>query len=265
MSGHLDVEALDPGVPASFSPTILGGLLRGQLGFQGVVITDALNMKPAMAWAPGEAAVRAFLAGNDILLMPPDLAAAQKGLLDALASGRIPRPQMVESVTRILALKQRLAGFPRPALGDMDTGENRAAALVVAQMAVTVLRGPCAGPLVDGPVRITASNGREQQVTWLTDALKARGFPVVTRGGHRVHLVGHLDGPADLVPDAAVTVAMDTPFLLAAATSPVRVATYSSTQAAMLALAATIAGVIPATGRSPVPVDGLPRSAGGPT
>jgi beta-N-acetylhexosaminidase len=262
MSGHLDFEAIDPGVPASFSSKILTDLLRGQLGFTGVVITDALDMKPAMAWPPGEAAVRAFLAGNDILLMPPDLAAAQKGLLDALASGRIPRPRMVESVARILTLKQRLAGFTRPATpGAMDTPAHRAAALSVAQAAITVLRGRCDGPLVDGPVRVTASAGRDQQVTWLTEALTAEGVPVVTQGGQRVHLIGLLDGPADLAPDAAVTVSMDTPFLLAGATSPLRVATYSSTQVAMRALAAVLAGRSRAPGHSPVPVDGLPASA----
>jgi beta-N-acetylhexosaminidase len=71
MSGHLDVRSVDPGVAASFSSKVLIDLLRGQLGFRGVVVTDALNMAPAQKWAPGEAAVRALLAGNDLLLMPP--------------------------------------------------------------------------------------------------------------------------------------------------------------------------------------------------
>jgi beta-N-acetylhexosaminidase len=98
-------------------------------------------------------------------------------------------------------------------------------------------------------------------VTWLTDALRRNGVTVVSSGGQRVHLVGYGDGSDDLVSGAAATVAMDTPYLLRSASSPVRVATYSSTQVAMEALAAVIAGKAAAPGRSPVAVTGLPRSA----
>ncbi len=76
MSGHLDVQALDRGVPATFSHKIMTDVLRGQLGFTGVAITDAMNMAPAMTRPPGEAAVRALNAGNDMLLMPPDIGKA---------------------------------------------------------------------------------------------------------------------------------------------------------------------------------------------
>ena len=112
--GHLDYEALDPGVPASFSHKIMVDLLRTSMGFAGVTITDALNMTPAMRWPPGEAAVRAFLAGNDILLMTPDLGAAQSSLLDAVRTGRISAYPTHRAVTRIVTLKLRLSGFPRP-------------------------------------------------------------------------------------------------------------------------------------------------------
>src|SRR5690606_32593732 len=121
--------------------------------------------------------------------------------------------------------------------------------------------GPCGGPLVSGPVQVTTSEGRAQQAAWLTESLVAAGVSVVPSGGNRIHLVGYGDSPADLASGAAVTVAMDTPYLLAAADSPVKVATYSSTQTAMQALAAVIAGRASAPGRSPVPVSGLPASA----
>ena len=84
---------------------------------------------------------------------------------------------------------------------------------------------------------------------------------MVSTGGQQVHLVGYGDDAADLVSDAAVTVAMDSPYLLGSSNSPVRVATYSSTQVAMEGLAAVIAGKAAATGRSPVTVNGLPNSA----
>jgi beta-N-acetylhexosaminidase len=261
MSGHLDVRAVDPGVPASFSSKVLIDLLRGALGFKGVVITDALNMEPAMKWPPGEAAVRAMLAGNDLLLMPPDLAQARQGLLDGLASGQLPRARLVEAVTRIVTLKLRLGGFARPDMSTVDSVPHREAAAAVAAAAVTVLRGPCSGPLVSGPVRVTAVGGREQPAQWLAEALTRQGVQVVTSGGQQVHLVGYGDGTADLSGGATVTVAMDSPYLLGSSSSPVRVATYSSTQVAMEGLAAVIAGKAAATGRSPVTVNGLPNSA----
>jgi len=260
MAGHLDVRAIDPGVPASFSRKVLIDLLRGQLGFDGVIVTDALNMAPAMQWDSGEAAVRALLAGQDLLLMPPNVGAARQGILDALASGRLPRPRLVDAATRVLTLKYRLAGFARPGLAAVGAQANTDLAAQVAAAGVTVLRGPCAGPLVTGPVRITSSEGRGQQRTWLTEALRARGVTVVDTGGSVVHLVGYGDGVADLVP-ATVTVSMDTPYVLEKATSAVRMATYSSTRAAMEAAAAVIAGKANAAGRSPVAVGALPRTA----
>jgi beta-N-acetylhexosaminidase len=261
MSGHLDVHAIDPGLPASFSAKVLIDLLRGELGFTGVVITDALNMEPAMQWPAGEAAVRAMLAGNDLLLMPPDLAQARKGLVEALGSGRLPRERLTQAVTRILTLKFKLGDIARPDMSIVDSPAHRAAAASVAAAAVTVLRGPCDGPLVPGPVRVTTSGGRGQQGQWLTEALTRAGVSVVSSGGSWVHLVGYGDGNADLVRGAAATVAMDTPYVLGAADSPVRAATYSSAQVAMEALAAVIAGTARPTGRSPVAVSGLPATA----
>jgi beta-N-acetylhexosaminidase len=261
MSGHLDVAAIDPGTPATFSSRVLIDLLRGELGFEGVVVTDALNMSPAMRWPVGEAAVRALLAGNDLLLMPPSVVEARNGLLDALASGQLPRQRLVEAVTRVLTLKLTLAAHDRPDMSTVDSPDHEKAAAAVAAAAVTVLSGPCSGPMVPGPVQITTSDGRGQQATWLTEALTAAGVSVVSSGGSRVHLVGYGDGAGDLVGGAAATVAMDTPYVLASSNSPVKVATYSSTRVAMVALAAVIAGRTAAPGRSPVPVNGLPASA----
>jgi beta-N-acetylhexosaminidase len=131
----------------------------------------------------------------------------------------------------------------------------------VAAAAVTVLSGPCDGALVRGGARVSAAAGRQQQVDWLTAALAAQGVPIVATGGQLVHLVGYGDTAEDLVAGATVTVGMDTPYVLASATSVSRLATYSSTQVAMEALAAVLAGTAKAPGRSPVAVAGLPASA----
>ncbi len=261
MSAHLDVRSIDPGVPSSLSSKVLIDLLRGQLGFTGVVVTDSLGMAPVARFGPAESAVRALLAGNDLLLMPPDLASVQRGLLDALHSGRLPKQRLVEAVTRILTLKLKLAANPRPDPSTVNSEAHRAAAASVAAGAVTLLRGSCGAPLVHGPVRVTAAGGRSQQRAWLSAALRAQGVPVVDSGGSVVHLVGYGDTASDLAAGATVTVAMDTPYVLRNAASPALLATYSSTQASMTALAAVLAGKARPTGKSPVAVTGLPRSA----
>jgi beta-N-acetylhexosaminidase len=260
MSGHLDVRAIDTGKPASFSSKVLIDLLRKDLGFTGVVVSDALNMAPARRGNPGAAAVEALIAGNDILLMPPNLTQAHKGVLDALRGGQLPRPRLIEAVTRILTLKFRLAATPQPDRSTVDSKPNRDAALAVATGAVTVLRGACTGRLVPGTARVTAAGKWDRQRQWLEAALKAHGVSVAA-GGAQVHLVGYGDDSGDLDSAASVTVAMDTPYVLASARSGTRLATYSSTQVAMEALAAVLTGKAKAPGKSPVAVNGLPRSA----
>jgi beta-N-acetylhexosaminidase len=111
MTGHLNVPAFepDPNTPATLSPNILTDLLRKQLGFQGLVITDALDMGGiTVRYAPGEAAIRAFLAGSDALLMPPVPDAAYQAVLAAVKSGRISQERLDASLRRILQAKARL-------------------------------------------------------------------------------------------------------------------------------------------------------------
>ncbi|HEY0698797.1 MAG TPA: glycoside hydrolase family 3 protein, partial [Micromonospora sp.] len=259
MSAHLDVRAVDPGTPATFSHKVLTDLLRGKLGFKGVVVTDGMNMEPAKRWSPGEAAVRALKAGNDLLLMPPNVSQAYDGLLAALRDGSLPRARLLDAVTRVLTLKFRLAARPAPDMSTLDSPEHREAAKRLAAASITQLRGTCAAPA--GPFTITSSGGRERTRARLTEALRAAGAEVTASGGTVVHLVGYGDGTGDLRADADVTVGMDTPYLLGRAKSRTLLATYSSSAASMTALADVLAGRAKPVGRSPVPVSGLPRSA----
>jgi beta-N-acetylhexosaminidase len=122
MTGHLNVPAFepDPNTPATLSSNILTDLLRKQLGFQGLVITDALDMGGiTVRFAPGDAAVRAFLAGADALLMSPVPDAAYEALLDAAKSGRISQERLDSSVRRLLQAKARL-GLDKNRLVDLD-------------------------------------------------------------------------------------------------------------------------------------------------
>jgi beta-N-acetylhexosaminidase len=261
MSGHLDVQALDKGVPATFSHRIMTDALRGGLKFTGVAISDAMNMPPAMKWPAGEAAVRALNAGNDMLLMPPDLTGARDGILAGLKSGSLKKERLVEAVTRILTLKFKTDRPVRPDLVTVGSPEHAKAVAALDDASITILKGPCSGPLVAGPVTVTAPDDREVARVNMVRALQAAGVPVQAAGGKVIRLVGYGDEPADLDPAAAVTVMMDTPYLLGSSTSPVLVATYSSSKLSLTSLASVIAGKAKAPGKSPVAVAGLPRSA----
>ncbi|WP_290861446.1 glycoside hydrolase family 3 N-terminal domain-containing protein [Hamadaea sp.] len=265
MSGHLDVRAIDPGMPASFSAKVLDGVLRQELGFQGVVVTDALNMAPAERWPAGEAAVRALQAGNDLLLMPPDPVAAYNGILTALKTGKLSRDRLRESVTRIQTLKHAVADDDQPGLDVLAGQTHQAAVAAAASAAVTQLRGACGAALVTGPVGVTAAKGRESSRDHLVKALQAQGVRVeqrpATAGAQVVHLVGYGDTAGDLNAKATIAVAMDTPYILAKSPAPILLATYSSSPSSLDALAAVLAGKAKAEGRSPVAVNGLPRSS----
>jgi beta-N-acetylhexosaminidase len=122
MTGHLSIPALEPdsNTPATLSSNILTGLLRKELGYQGLVVTDAMDMGGiTVRFAPGEAAVRAFVAGADALLMPPVPDAAVDALRDAVKSGRISRERLDASVRRILQAKARL-GLYKERLVNVD-------------------------------------------------------------------------------------------------------------------------------------------------
>src|SRR5262249_24114733 len=122
MTGHLNVPALepDPNTPATLSQNILTDVLRKQLGFEGLVVTDAMDMGGiTVRFAPGEAAVRAVLAGADCLLMPPVPEAAYEALQAAVKTGRISREQLDASVRRILEAKTRL-GLNKNRFVDVD-------------------------------------------------------------------------------------------------------------------------------------------------
>ncbi|MEV6306790.1 glycoside hydrolase family 3 N-terminal domain-containing protein [Actinoplanes sp. NPDC051861] len=261
MSGHLNLRAVDSGVAATFSRKIMTDELRGRLRFTGVAVSDAMNMEPARKWPAGEAAVRALNAGNDMLLMPPDITGARDGILTGLRTGTLKRERLTEAVTRILTLKFRSAHTVQPELSTVGSEENARAVAALDAASITVLRGRCSGALASGPVTVSASGSREAARVNLVRALQAAGMTVQAAGGAVVHLVGYGDRQIDLDDSAAITVMMDSPGLLAASRSPTLIATYSSSKLSMAALAAVIAGKASAPGKSPVAVGKLPRSA----
>jgi beta-N-acetylhexosaminidase len=113
MLGHLSFPAMDPsGRPATISARLDRQLLRKQVGFHGVVITDALNMGGITSYgSTGSIAVRAIRSGVDLLLMPPQPAAAIRAVAAAVHRGTLSEGRLNTSVRRILELKLRLGLF----------------------------------------------------------------------------------------------------------------------------------------------------------
>jgi beta-N-acetylhexosaminidase len=148
MTAHIAVPALDdPGLPATLSPKIMTGVLRDELGFKGIIVTDALEMGGiAKGYSAGEAAVLALGAGADVLLMPPDAEAAIDGVAAAVKSGHIKPKRIDESVMRILTAKAHV-GLATRKLVDLEeihsvvnSTESNAAAQQISDRSVTLVR-----------------------------------------------------------------------------------------------------------------------------
>lgn len=115
MTAHIAFPALTGGdEPGTLSAAVLTGLLRDSLRFDGLVVTDALMMGAIVAkYGAGEATVRAFVAGSDLLLMPADPDSAINAMSAAVATGRVSRARLDASVRRVLEAKRRLGLFER--------------------------------------------------------------------------------------------------------------------------------------------------------
>ncbi len=149
MTAHVTVPSLDGDetLPATLSPAVLTDLLREDMGFQGLVFTDAMDMFAIdRRFSRGEAAVRALEAGADVILMPPDIEAAVMGVAYAVDEGRLPEARLDESVLRILRAKEKmgvheerevpLEGVPNR----VGIPEHQAVATEIAERSLTLLK-----------------------------------------------------------------------------------------------------------------------------
>lgn len=108
MVAHLDVPTLEsaPHTPTTLSQKTITGLLKEDMGFKGLIFTDALNMQGvAKYYAPGDVDLKAFMAGNDVLLFSQDVPTAVNKIKEAMANGEISEARLAESVKKILAAK----------------------------------------------------------------------------------------------------------------------------------------------------------------
>jgi len=251
MVAHLDVRAVDSGVPSSLSPEVVG-LLREDLGFDGLVVTDALDMGAVTdAYGPGEAAVRAVAAGADVALMPADARAAHAALVAAVGAGDLPAERLAEAATRVVALQLHQAASAPPADSDV-LGSHADLSYAASLAGLTVVAGPCEGRLVGDAVQVVGGSAADR--SRFADAATAAGLEVGTGDVVRL-LAGTAPGAGDVV------VALDTPYGLGGSTAgTAAIALYGRTPEAFRALLDVFTGKATGGGALPVEVGGVERT-----
>lgn len=149
MVAHLSIPALDstPGLPSTLSSKIVDELLTDQFGFEGLIFTDALNMKGVADYlAPGKVDLAALQAGNDVLLFAEDVPVAARMIKEALAEGTYSEEQLNRSVYKILAAKEWTGAYRatpieiKNLIADLNTPEGKFLNQKIAEGAITLLQ-----------------------------------------------------------------------------------------------------------------------------
>ena len=254
MMGHIAVAEWGGG-PSTLSPEAYD-YLRNELGFTGVAVTDALNMRAVTDRYPaGDAGVVALAAGADLLLLPRDPAGAREAIVAAVGSGALSRDRLDEAVARVslmMAWQGKGATAPDAAPVDPAVGEGYARAF--AASAATVSAPTCGGPYVGSTVSISGGWPVERQA--LADALA--GYGISTGGGTTIQLLGTATSSGD----ADIVVAMDGPWGLVASKAGVYVGLYGRSAESLAGLADVLAGAVAPTGQWAIP--GMPEACGSP-
>ncbi|GAA0485115.1 beta-N-acetylhexosaminidase [Paractinoplanes deccanensis] len=297
MSAHIVVPALDPsGDPATLSKPILTGLLRGELGYRGVIVTDSLEMAGVrQKYGDERVPVLALKAGADMLLMPPNMQVAYDAVLGAVASGELTEARIDESVRRVLTLKQKRGLLtwqpvdPEAAARTVGSAGNVRVAQAVTDRTITAVRNEGGLlPLAEGrSVLVTGWNSSAtNNVTTLAGELGATplvtGLPDDAKIAEAVTAANAHDVTVVLTSRAWDTttadpggrqqalvkalVATGKPVVLVAVRDPYDVgslpgtgaalATYSSSVVSMKALAKVLRGDLPPRGKLPVEIPG---------
>jgi beta-N-acetylhexosaminidase len=309
MTGHFALPGQDADLPTSLSSAVLHDLLRGQMHFDGVTVTDALDMR---ALAQGSAqivdAITALRAGEDVLLGTADEAALERleeGLAQAQRRGLIDADEDAASQHRVDVLRHWLGRLEQPPIDVVGCAGHQALAAELARRSITLVRNDDGLlPLTrDGDARVAVVQSMPADLTpadtsstvtpTLAAALRRRlahveevllpavpgaadlaelgerlsGVDLVVVGTFSAHLQPAQAALAQAVlasGTATVTVALRTPWdLLAYPSARTHVCTYGILPPTMDALAASLTGEEPFSGRLPVDIAGLyPRGHG---
>lgn len=251
MMGHVALAEWGD-VPASLSPAAYA-YLRDEMGFDGVAVTDALDMGAITRdHSSGEAAVAALAAGADVLLMPADPIAARDAVVAAVESGTVSRSRLDEAATRMIALQRWQLSLG--AVVDLETNYGRDLAVAGA----TVAAVSCDAPFVTGQVEIVG--GSQSDRNRLARALVARGVEAVLGGSDTppksgdITTVAFTGGGASL-DGADVVVATGVPWALEGVSAPTLVALYGNSADALAGLADVLTGLKAPGGQWPVSMD----------
>ncbi|MER7010636.1 glycoside hydrolase family 3 protein [Saccharopolyspora sp. NPDC000359] len=292
MSAHIVVPKLDDsGEPSTLSPNVLTGMLREELGHQGVIVTDSLQMDGVRQKHPdAEIPVLALKAGADMLLMPQDLQVAIDGVLNAVRSGELSEQRIDQSVERILALKSGRGVLANPFVDvskvDQIVGgpEHLAEAQAITDRSTTLLRNDGVLPLKP-PAKMLVTGAGDDATAALAERIGARGpqasalatglkptkeqidqaveqakqydvVVVLTNAAWSEANAGQLDLVRALQQTGKPVVAVATrdPYDAARVDLPAWVATYSDKPVAMESLTKVLFGEIEPVGKLPVPV-----------
>ncbi|MEE6273441.1 glycoside hydrolase family 3 N-terminal domain-containing protein [Georgenia sp. MJ206] len=262
MTAHIIVEAIDPELPGTLSPAVLTDLLREEMGFDGLITTDALNMA-ALKQVEGpdgellddyDIAAMSIVAGADILLFSPDLDASIAGIKAAMDRGEITRERLEESVRRILEWKIERGVWDADPMVDVDAvptvvgkASHQVVANSISDRAVTLLRNRYdllpLDPEADSVLMVGAGSAWPER---MGPMLRERGFTVTEdyeNGG----------SPSAAYRDRAVAAAADHDVVVFASNNA------NAAQRQMVeALAATDTPVVVIATRNPYDINGMP-------
>ncbi|WP_101589273.1 glycoside hydrolase family 3 N-terminal domain-containing protein [Brevibacterium jeotgali] len=247
--GHIGLPGAED-LPATLNPDVYDAL-REDVGFDGVAITDALNMG-AVTEEPGQETVKAIAAGADLALMPPDSGEAVGALSEALASGDLSRERVVEASTRVVAMQlwqARIGAVGGAAAEGAGHDEDASAAADdaltdLADASLTVLVGECR---IEEPAdAVTVTGGSDAARAAFTEAAEEAGLSVGD-GGTTVSL-----GAGDGAVGADVVVGTTGPWDVEDAAADTTLEVYDDNPYAFAAVAKYLAGDLEAQGSSPV-------------
>lgn len=265
MSAHIVVPALDPtGVPATMSHPIITGLLRRELGFKGLIVTDALDMQGASGeFPPDVAPVRALEAGCDQLVLAPEMDTAHAAVLAAVRSGTVTRERVDASVTRILLHKLRRGLFPFPyvseghAVRTVGKRSHQSAARQLTDRGITLVKN-------DGLLPLSSATARSVLVTgWDATTTGTLADAITARTGQTAQALPTGPVPEQSEIDAAVAAAGATGLVVVSANAAAAGKEDGAAQAALVkALMATGTPVVVTAVRNPYDIRRFPTVSG---
>lgn len=256
MMGHIGLPDAKT-TPATLNKKAYSSL-RDTLDFDGVIITDALNMKAVNQNLSGGETVKALAAGADLALMPPDSAAAQQAVVSAMKDGDLKKADLVKKAERVVAMQLATAETQKALTDAGDSGEKDSGTASsedpqkvlteVAEKSLTVLKGECSFAGTDS---ISIVGGGEKEKTALTKAAKDAGLKVGS-GGTSV----------SLSPNTSAEVAVGTaaPWTMRNTSAKSAVTAYDSNPNALKAVAKWLKGDLSASGKLPVDYEGSDKA-----